>query len=50
VFSDGELGRAEGGIGGEASALDLEGLQGSLRATLFAIDRDRPVTIVPPAR
>jgi hypothetical protein len=50
VFSDGELGRAEGGIGGEASALELDGIQGSLRATLFAIDRDRPVTIVPPSR
>jgi hypothetical protein len=50
VFTDGELGRAEGGIGGEASALELDGLQGSLRATLSAIDRDQPVTIVPPSR
>jgi len=50
VFTDGELGRAEGSIGGEAGALGLDGLQGTLRATLIAVDRDRPVSVVRPSR
>jgi hypothetical protein len=50
VFADGELGRAEGSIGGEAVALGLEGLQGTLRATLIAVDRDQPVTVIRPSR
>jgi len=50
VFADGELGRAEGSIGGEAGALGLDGLQGTLRATLIAVDRDRPVSVVRPSR
>jgi hypothetical protein len=50
VFADGELGRVEGSIGGEAGTLGLDGLQGTLRATLIAVDRDVPVTVVGPSR
>ena len=48
VFADGELGRADGSISGEASALGAEGLQGTIRVTLTAVDRDRALTISAP--
>lgn len=48
VFADGELGRAEGSVSGEASALGADGLQGTIRATLTAVERDRAVTISAP--
>lgn len=50
VFVDGQLGRTDGSISGEAGALGVDGLQGTVRATMIAVDRDRPVTVVPPAR
>ncbi len=50
VFVDAELGRAEASINGEASALDVDGLQSTIRTRMIAVDRDDPVTVVAPAR
>ena len=50
IFVDGELGRTDGGINGEASAIDRAGLLGRIRSTMSAVDRDRPARIVPPVR
>ena len=48
VFTDGELGRAEGAVSGEAGALGAEGLLGTIRARLTAVDRDQAITISVP--
>ncbi|MFZ5853131.1 MAG: hypothetical protein ACOYXS_01340 [Chloroflexota bacterium] len=48
VFADGELGRAEGAVSGEAGALGAEGLVGTIRIRLTAVDRDRTITVDAP--
>ena len=48
IFVDGELGRAEGSVNGEAITIGRDGLRGTIRTTLIAVDRDRPTTIDPP--
>jgi hypothetical protein len=50
VFADGELGRVDGTISGEASGLDLAGLQATITIVMTATDRDQVMTIAPPAR
>ncbi len=50
IFVDGELGRADGSINGEASAIGLDGLLGTIRVTMVAVDRDRLALIEPPGR
>ena len=42
-------GRADvGGVNGDAAGIGADGLQGTIRATMIATDRDRPVSIAPP--
>jgi hypothetical protein len=48
VFADGQLGRAEGIIGGPGFAIDPEAIIGELTATLTATNRGRPTTVLPP--
>jgi hypothetical protein len=48
VFGDGELGKTVGGINGDAAGIGAQGVQGTIRTTMIATDRDRPVTIEPP--
>lgn len=49
VFVDGELGQVSGSVNGDAGDIVKGGLQGRLRATMIATERDRPHPIVPPA-
>ncbi len=48
VFADGQLGQANGYIGGPALELDPDGLQAVVRFRLTAIERGAPVTINAP--
>ncbi|HTC86221.1 MAG TPA: hypothetical protein VK656_05930 [Candidatus Acidoferrum sp.] len=48
IFGDYEVGRVEASINGEAAGLGVTGLQGTIRTTMIATDRDRRVTIAPP--
>jgi len=48
VFGDGEVGQTVGKINGDAAGIGAEGVQGTIRTTMIATDRGRPVTIVPP--
>jgi hypothetical protein len=48
VFVDGELGRVSGTADGDASAIRDGALQGRLRVTLTATERDRDHVVVPP--
>lgn len=48
VFADGELGRVSGSVNGDAAGIDEEGLQGTLRATMIATERDRDHVVVRP--
>jgi hypothetical protein len=49
VFTDGEVGRLAGTVNGDATGLAEGGLQGTVEATMIATDRDRPISIQPPA-
>ncbi len=48
IFGDGEVGQTVGGINGDAAGIGADGVQGTIRTTMIATDRDRPVTITPP--
>ena len=48
IFLDGYVGQIIASVNGEAASLERAGLQGNLRVTLTATDRDRPVSIVAP--
>ena len=48
VFGDGEVGQTVGRINGDAAGIGADGVQGTIRTTMIATDRGRPVTIVPP--
>ncbi|HEY0442582.1 MAG TPA: hypothetical protein VGC90_00015 [Candidatus Limnocylindrales bacterium] len=50
VFIDGELGQVSGSVNGDAGGIVDGGLQGHLRATMIATERDRPHDIAPPGR
>jgi hypothetical protein len=49
VFADGEVGRVAGSVNGDAASIGETGLQGTLRATMIAIERDREHAITRPA-
>jgi hypothetical protein len=48
VFADGEVGRVAGSVNGDAASIRDTGLQGTLRATMTATERDRDHAIVRP--
>ena len=48
VFSDGEVGQIQGSVSGEAAPLGRGGIVGSIAVTLYATERDRFRSIVPP--
>jgi hypothetical protein len=48
VFADGELGRAEGRLGGSGFEVAPGAIRGELFATLTATHRGDPVTVIPP--
>ena len=50
VFTDGELGQVSGGVNGYAGAIVAGGLQGHLRATMIAVERDGDHPVDPPTR
>ena len=50
VFVDGELGQVSGSVNGDAGAIVDRGLQGRLRATMIATERDRSHTVTRPVR
>jgi len=50
VFADGEVGRVAGSVNGDAGSIGETGLQGTLRATMTATERDREHAIVRPGR
>ena len=50
VFSDGQLGQADGRATGPAGGLEPDALLAALRFRLTAVDRGLPVTVFPPAR
>jgi hypothetical protein len=49
VFADGQLGRAEGRLGGPGFEISTGAIRGDLSATLTATHRGDPVTVFPPA-
>ena len=48
VFADGQLGRAEGRLGGPGFAVAPDAILGELTASLTATHRGDPVTVTPP--
>jgi hypothetical protein len=48
VFADGQLGRAEGRLGGPGFAIEPDAIRGRLGASITATDRGRPVTVRAP--
>jgi hypothetical protein len=48
VFTDGELGQADGRATGPAGALLVDALSAVVRFRLTAVDRGLPVTVLPP--
>ncbi len=48
VFADGQLGRAEGRLGGPGFAIQPDAIRAELTTALTAADRGEPVTILPP--
>jgi hypothetical protein len=50
VFGDGEVGQVAGSIGGEGASLTPKGIQGTIRVTMTATDRDRPLVVDAPVR
>jgi hypothetical protein len=49
VFADGEVGRMAGSVNGDAASIGETGLQGTLRATMTATERDRDHQVARPA-
>ena len=49
VFADSEIGQVSGALNGEAAGLGTNGIQGTVRLTITASDRDQVVVIEPPA-
>ena len=49
VFADGEVGRVAGSVNGDAASIGETGLQGTLRATMTATERDRDHQVTRPA-
>jgi hypothetical protein len=49
VFADGQLGQADGTIGGSAVGIADGALQAAMRLRLLAYDRGLPVSVLPPA-
>ncbi|HYN48995.1 MAG TPA: hypothetical protein VER83_09025 [Candidatus Nanopelagicales bacterium] len=49
VFSDGQLGRAEGRLGGPGFSIAPGAIRGELTAALTATHRGQPVTVTPPS-
>jgi hypothetical protein len=50
VFGDGEVGQVVGSISGEGASLTPKGIQGTVRVTMTATDRDRTVGVPAPSR
>ncbi len=50
VFADGELGQADGQVSGPATGLAEDALLATLRFRMTAVERGRPVSILPPRR
>ncbi len=50
VFTDGQLGQADGGITGPALGIDDEALRAAVRFRMLAFDRGLPITVLPPQR
>jgi hypothetical protein len=48
VFADGQLGRAEGRLGGPGFSIAPGAIRGELTASLTATDRGNPLTVAPP--
>ena len=48
VFGDGEVGQVVGRISGEGASLTPKGIQGTIRVTMTATDRDQPMVVVAP--
>lgn len=48
VFLDGQLGRVSGSMNGPAAPIGLDGIQGTIRVTMNAVDRDARITIIAP--
>ena len=48
VFGDGQLGRAEGTIGGPGFAIEPDAIRGELSATLTATERGNAMNVLPP--
>ncbi len=49
VFADGQVGRLSGSVNGDAATIGERGLQGTLNATMIAVERDREHVVVRPA-
>jgi hypothetical protein len=49
VFLDDQIGRIEGSVNGDAAGIQKDALQATVRVALTATDRDRAVTVSPPA-
>ena len=49
VFLDGQIGRMEGSVNGDAGHITEGALQATIRVDLTATDRDRPVVLTPPS-
>jgi hypothetical protein len=49
VFMDGQLGQVIGSASGEASGIDPDGLTAEIQVRLAATERDRALTVYPPA-
>jgi hypothetical protein len=49
IFSDGELGKVQSSVSGEAGPLGRDGIVGVIQAGLDATERDQFRTISPPA-
>jgi hypothetical protein len=48
VFLDGEIGRIDGSVNGDAADIQPGALQATIRVDLTATDRGAPLTITPP--
>jgi hypothetical protein len=48
IFADGQLGRAEGRLGGPGFAIEADAIRGDLTAAMTATHRGDPVSVAPP--
>jgi hypothetical protein len=49
VFLDGQIGRIEGTVNGDAANIQDGALQATIRVTLTAVDRGAPIVVAPPS-